>query len=140
MLIYSQAVLGGFFTVINFGMSVNAIRLGMMNKTQIEELQRVHFLAIHIDEGRRYGGPTITYPLGPSNDSQPSRRIFAIVQTQPSDNPWDLHSRLNNLRSIMGEHYIEWFLPTYGPCCLHNSADSFYALDVQRLKDRYGVN
>jgi hypothetical protein len=120
-------------------MSANGIRLGMMNKTQIEELQQVYCLAIHIDDCGPYGGPTITYPMKPSNDSQPLRRTFAIVQTRPSDSPWDLNSRVNNLKSIMGDHYFEWLLPTYSPCCRHDGLESFYALDVERLKDMYGI-
>lgn len=135
----AMAVLGGFFAIICFGMSANGIRLGMMNKTQIEELQRVHCLAIHINDSGRYGGRTIAYPLRPSNDSESSRRTFAIVQTRPSDNPWDLNSRLNNLKSIMGQHYFEWLLPTYGPCCRHDALESFYALDVERLKNMCGI-
>jgi len=104
---------------------------------------------------------TITYPIPPRKSSNSSRnthsphasdpeaivsstnlRTFAIVPTSPGDNPWDI-GRLNNLKSILGERYIDWILPIRNsPCCSHDNPESDYplGLDVERVKREYGLD
>ena len=172
----ATAVLGGFFSLICFGMTANSIKLALNNVTTVEELGRAYFLAIHIDNPEQYGGPppiedqsgttypyyqTITYPLRHSTAAPPSSagsageerydveahgsskalRTFVVVQSKPSDNPWRL-SPLENIKSIMGQSYVDWLLPLkYSPCCFHDDPKSDYPLgpDVERLKREYGL-
>ncbi|KAH7312009.1 DHHC palmitoyltransferase-domain-containing protein [Rhexocercosporidium sp. MPI-PUGE-AT-0058] len=56
-------------------------------------------------------------------------RTFAILSMQKvNQNPWDLGSAMLNLRSVMGDSIIKWFLPTRSPCCNHENTESYYAI------------
>ena len=83
----ATAAIGGFFSLICFGMTANSIKLALKNMTTVEELGRAYFLAIHIDNPEQYDGPpaiehptgttrpyyqTITYPLRPSTATPPN--------------------------------------------------------------------
>lgn len=146
----AMLALGAVFMIICFGMSLHNIQLGMKNRTTVEELGRVYFMAIHIDNPARQATTansyyhTITYPLRPSTNphSNQALRTFAVVQTKQTDNPWNLGHPLDNLRSIMGDRFIDWILPLkYPPCCFHDDPESDYSLgpDVERLKRDYGL-
>lgn len=69
-------------------------------------------------------------------------RTFAILQMlQVGENPWDLGSRLLNLKTIMGTGLLDWFLPIRrSPCCNDEDAESQYALGpaVDLLKSSVG--
>ncbi|KAH9213829.1 DHHC palmitoyltransferase-domain-containing protein [Leptodontidium sp. 2 PMI_412] len=57
-------------------------------------------------------------------------RTFAILSMQDvNQNPWDLGSALLNVKSVMGNNIIDWFLPVRrSPCCNHESTESHYAV------------
>ncbi|KAI4807076.1 zf-DHHC-domain-containing protein, partial [Aureobasidium sp. EXF-8845] len=61
---------------------------------------------------------TITYPLNVMHDASPETtlspptssppRTFAILRTHSGMNPWNLGA-VRNLKSIMGDHWYDWF-------------------------------
>ncbi|PVH86213.1 zf-DHHC-domain-containing protein [Cadophora sp. DSE1049] len=57
-------------------------------------------------------------------------RTFGILSMQDvGQNPWDLGSALLNVKSVMGNSILEWFLPIRrSPCCNHESTESYYAI------------
>ncbi|RDW62213.1 hypothetical protein BP6252_11646 [Coleophoma cylindrospora] len=68
-------------------------------------------------------------------------RTFAILQTQPGENPWNLGSAFLNWQSVMGMTVLDWFLPfKLSPCCNHEFTESYYALGpcMDELKARVG--
>lgn len=95
---------------------------------------------------------TVSYPIPeefatPPNSSQAGeaqeRRVFAIVDTKPGENPFDLGSRLANAQEVMGYTVLEWLLPLkHSPCTDHSSKEGAYALGpaVQRLKKEAGLD
>ncbi|KAJ0296157.1 hypothetical protein COL516b_011909 [Colletotrichum fioriniae] len=115
--------------------------------------------SIRVPNGTRPGNSygLITYPLPkypqgiPTSsdatvDSETPRdrlatRTFAIVRTEPDENPWDL-GYARNWTSIMGYTLIDWLLPIRGsPCANHDSMESDYEMGplVQRLRERHGL-
>ncbi|CAL5872097.1 uncharacterized protein PFLUO_LOCUS6354 [Penicillium psychrofluorescens] len=78
----------------------------------------------------------------PAEESTPDRHVFAILQTLPGENPFDLGSAWKNLRQVMGDSVAEWLLPLkQSPCADHTSLESAYALGpvVTRLKQEAGL-
>ncbi|KAF7862739.1 hypothetical protein EAF04_007612 [Stromatinia cepivora] len=68
---------------------------------------------------------------------QKAVRTFAILEMSLGDNPWDLGSALLNWKSVMGEHFIDWFLPMKrSPCCNHENTESQFSIgpSVDRLR------
>ncbi|KAH7390236.1 DHHC palmitoyltransferase-domain-containing protein [Cadophora sp. MPI-SDFR-AT-0126] len=57
-------------------------------------------------------------------------RTFGILSMQNvGENPWDLGSALLNVKSVMGNSFLEWVLPIQrSPCCNHESTESYYAI------------
>ena len=95
----------------------------------------------------------ITYPFLPkasnttSTEGQEKKdirttlnpRTFAILQTNPGDNPWDLGA-VANFKGVMGENWWDWLLPLrYSPICKRPRDTSEYPFgpDVDRLKRDY---
>jgi len=81
---------------------------------------------------------TVTYPLEGTLPSDrpplpaPEPRTFAILETWPGLNPWDLGSSYLNFEAIFGTKLHHWLLPIrHSPCCDHSSAVSFYPLGPQ---------
>ncbi|PNH38068.1 hypothetical protein VD0004_g8739 [Verticillium dahliae] len=55
-------------------------------------------------------------------------RTFAILRTEPDENPWDLGWK-ENWKQVMGNSIIDWLLPIRkSPCALHENADSDYPM------------
>lgn len=136
-------------------MAATSARFVFTNTTNIDLLRkdRVHQLAILVPQGTpstpHYS--TITYPLphaigsagaevqpdadaqrssGTTLDSrdQQAARTFAILRTEPGENPWDL-GYYRNFKSVMGQSIFEWLLPIkHSPCCDHDSPESDYAM------------
>ena len=86
----------------------------------------------------RYWKGTVTYPLAgmlPTDRPPlpaPTSRTFAILETPPGLNPWDLGSSSWNLAAVLGYRWYDWFLPfRHSPCCDHQSRVSFYAMGPQ---------
>ena len=168
----AMTTLGGVFCLVSLGMMLNSVHLALKNMTTIESLGGGYFLAIHISDPAQHGAianpdgvtqpqpyfRTITYPIPPRKSATSSRNIpspdpeatissttlrtFAIVPTKPGDNPWNI-GPLNNLKSILGERYIDWILPIHNsPCCSHDNPESDYPLGLvmERLKREYGLD
>ena len=76
---------------------------------------------------------TITYPLQLPTDRPPlpapEFRTFAILETLPGMQPWDLGRPSLNFRAVFGRHPHDWLLPIRrSPCCDHSSLVSQYPL------------
>ncbi|KAI0805431.1 DHHC palmitoyltransferase-domain-containing protein [Xylaria sp. FL0064] len=68
-------------------------------------------------------------------------RTFAILQTAPGENPWDL-GPWRNWKSVMGVNPLDWVLPIrHSPCATHDSSESLYRMDpiLDQLRARYGL-
>jgi len=79
---------------------------------------------------------TVTYPLNLPTDRPPlpapSPRTFAILETPPGMNPWDLGTPWRNFTAVMGPKLHNWLLPIgHSPCCDHTSRISWYPLGPQ---------
>lgn len=151
-----RSSLFGFFA---FGMTISSLQLAAYNLTTIENLNRrsaVWTLAIRVPRrilSERWAPTfrTITYPLQPvpPAESEVAREfpvgeqhVFAILQTLPGENPFDLGSPLKNLQQVMGFTLLEWLLPIkQSPCADHSSHESAFALGpvVTRLKKEAGL-
>ncbi|RDL41585.1 uncharacterized protein BP5553_01564 [Venustampulla echinocandica] len=66
-------------------------------------------------------------------------RTFAVLKTEPGVNPWDLGSPLLNLKVVMGNRMIDWFLPTRSPCANHEDPESQFQLGpaIDKLRKSY---
>lgn len=162
LLTISRSSLFGLFS---FGMTISSLQLAMWNLSTIENLNRrsaVWTLAIRVPDRMlarlnpesRWAPTfrTITYPLPPvplspeaARDYQPPEKqhVFAILQTLPGENPFDLGSPFKNLQQVLGYSIIDWFLPLrQSPCADRTTGDSFYELGpvVSRLKKEAGLN
>jgi len=93
-----------------------------------------------------YWKGTVTYPLHPDTDRAPLpapvTRTFAILETPPGMNPWDLGTPWRNFTAVFGHHFHQWFIPyRHSPCCDHSSGTSFYPLgpDFEWLLEDAGL-
>ncbi|KAJ5647431.1 Palmitoyltransferase pfa5 [Penicillium lividum] len=152
----------GFFTGV---MTLSSLQMAMVNVTTIENLSRhshVWILAIRVPEhlldrlwvSESAWAPTfrmVSYPSqgatlpSPSppqpTDSTAERHVFAILHTEPGENPFDL-GYWNNLQQVMGYSLTDWLLPLKpSPCADHTSQESAFALGpvVTRLKQEAGL-
>jgi palmitoyltransferase len=71
-----------------------------------------------------------------------ARRTFAVLRTNPNENPWNL-GLYGNWKAVMGDRPIDWFLPIKpSPCSRHDDdMRSLYPMGVvlERVKQRYGL-
>ncbi|EED17522.1 DHHC zinc finger membrane protein [Talaromyces stipitatus ATCC 10500] len=78
-----------------------------------------------------------------NNTNQPTdMRMFAILRTQPGENPFDLGDPIKNLQQVMGNTLWDWLLPLrIAPCVDHSSIVSAYPMGsvVDRLKREAGI-
>ncbi|PLB45885.1 zf-DHHC-domain-containing protein, partial [Aspergillus steynii IBT 23096] len=155
--------LSGLFGLFTFGMTLSSLQLAMFNLSTIENINRqsvVWTLAIRVpnhvlakfnpDTQWAPTFRTITYPLPPMPppNLQPGaeyqhfpppaeQHVFAILQTLPGENPFDLGSPFKNLQQIMGFSLFDWILPLkHSPCADHNDQETTFAFGpvVSRLK------
>ena len=89
----------------------------------------------------RYWKGTVTYPLAgmlPTDRPPlpaPASRTFAILETPPGLNPWDLGTSWRNLAAVLGYNWYDWLLPfRHSPCCDHESRVSFYPMGPQFIE------
>ncbi|KID82491.1 DHHC zinc finger membrane protein [Metarhizium guizhouense ARSEF 977] len=155
-------VISSFFGLFALGMTLTGGRFLLTNITNIDMLRRrqTFNLAVRIPLGTPASTKyqTITYPILPkvagatgsgqldddaaastSARDQDAFRTFAILKTEPYENPWDL-GFWENWKSVMGNEPWEWFLPIrHSPCCNHDSMHSDYRLGpvLDDLKKRY---
>lgn len=138
-----------FFFLFTGGMSVTSIGLTVSNVTTIENLSRrskVWTLAIYIGDSpdpskTSYPFPIVAYPIprkSSHDESTPSQsRVFAVLQTKPGENPFDLGSPMKNLQQVLGYTLWDWLLPIKpSPCIDHSSPVSIYPMGpvVDRLR------
>jgi hypothetical protein len=142
-----------FGIFVRFGLYV------LMNRTTIEDLQRIHprhCVAVRVHESefpRRtetigpdrpppffyvpYPFPTI-YGNNGTNSTQ-NRTFYAILMPKQGMNFWDL-GYWENFKSIMGYHAWDWFLPlSHSPCRDHSNGFSDFQLgkDFEELERTY---
>ncbi|OTB03932.1 hypothetical protein M426DRAFT_321234 [Hypoxylon sp. CI-4A] len=68
-------------------------------------------------------------------------RTFAILKTEPGENPWDL-GVYRNWQAVMGTNVIDWILPICRPPCVdHDSPEGFYPMGrvLTDVLARYGL-
>ena len=156
--------LAGFFCLFTLGMSLTSGKYVFENITNIDALRHgyVYHIAVRLPRnatGSMFDYPTVTYPLpiiddsdsgvnvvvangnGSSARDRRAKRTFAILKTQPGENPFDL-GPWNNWKSVMGNSVWEWMLPIkHSPCCRHDSNVSEYEFGplIGKLKQRYNV-
>ena len=89
---------------------------------------------------------TVTYPLHLPTDRPPlpapHPKTFAILETLPGMNLWDLGSSYLNFKAVFGESLHDWLLPVkHSPCCDHSSLVSQYPLgpDFEELLVESGL-
>lgn len=89
---------------------------------------------------------TVTYPLQLQTDRPPlpapTPKTFAILETLPGMNVWDLGGGCRNLQTILGSSLHEWLLPIkHSPCCDHSSMISQFPLgpDFEELLIEAGL-
>ncbi|KAK4456882.1 putative palmitoyltransferase [Cladorrhinum samala] len=150
--------LSAFFGLFTFTMACTSMRYACMNLTNVDYVKSkrvVHQLAIRVPRGTTKGPNygVITYPLpkpgnGPgvhapeeSARDQLATRTFAIIKTEMGENPWDL-GPYRNWKSIMGDSWIDWFLPfKHSPCASFENNESFYEMGplYQQLRERFSL-
>ncbi|KAJ5947394.1 hypothetical protein N7466_000409 [Penicillium verhagenii] len=156
--------LSGFFGFFTLVMTLSSLQMAMINVTTIENLSRhscVWTLAVRVPDhlldrlwvSESAWAPTFRMvsfpqedPISPSqpqpiNPSTTERRVFAILNTSPGENPFDL-GKWKNLQQVMGYSLTDWLLPVKpSPCADHTSQESAFALGpvVTRLKQEAGL-
>ncbi|KAI1395040.1 zf-DHHC-domain-containing protein [Hypoxylon fuscum] len=151
-------VLAGFFGLFTFLMTVTSLRYILLNMTNVDALSsqsKVYQLAIRVPRGTTSTDKfsVVTYPLpkpgeatngyqahgaangngafvavGPARRDDLATRTFAILKTEPGENPWDL-GLWRNWRTVMGQNPLDWLLPLRrSPCVDHDSLDGFYPM------------
>ena len=139
-------------------MTGTAARFVCSNMTNIDLLKRrmSYQLAVRVPLGtastERF--MTITYPLprlqangtaAPEPDGERdrlARRTFAILRTEPGENPWDLGWK-RNWTEVMGQSPFDWLLPIRkSPCARHQCEESEYPYGplISELKVRHGLD
>lgn len=145
-------------------MLLTSLHLALLNSSTIESLDRhtkVWTLAILIPRPKDYYNlppdayppfPIVSYPgttskISPnaSTDTtpEPPRREFAILDTHPGENPFDLGNPFANLKEVMGYSVLDWLLPVKNsPCSFHSNQESAFRLGpvVQRMKREAGLD
>ncbi|KAH6656520.1 palmitoyltransferase PFA5 [Truncatella angustata] len=160
----------GLFTFLMSNTSWNYIVTNMTNVDMLGRRKKVYQIAVRVplshESCDKYH--TVTYPLPrpgetpsahmsglasnglnwPEETSSQARRDalairkFAILKTDPGENPWDL-GIWRNWQEVMGPSIIDWFLPIRkSPCTNHDSHESYYRMDkmLKRIKERYGID
>lgn len=89
---------------------------------------------------------TVSYPLHLPSDRPPlpapHPRTFAILETLPGMNVWDLGSSWQNFKAVFGSELHDWLLPIkHSPCCDHSSEVSQFPLgpDFEELLIEAGL-
>ncbi|KAI0885932.1 zf-DHHC-domain-containing protein [Annulohypoxylon maeteangense] len=80
--------------------------------------------------------------VSPSTRDDLATRTFAILRTEPGENPWDIGA-WKNWQSVMGTNVLDWILPfRRSPCANHESHDSFYPMGkvLADVLARYNLN
>jgi palmitoyltransferase len=162
--IIATLALAAFFGLFCFMMAITAFRFVFTNQTNIDILKKqvTYQIAVRVPLGTPSTPTyyTVTYPLpklerraeGEINDTarisektssrdRLARRTFAILRTEPGENPWHLGYR-RNFRSVMGNNVVDYLFPiTRPPCTNHENEESDYPFGplLEELKIRHGI-
>ncbi|KAI5856451.1 DHHC palmitoyltransferase-domain-containing protein [Tricharina praecox] len=110
-------VLACIFGVFSAGMALSTAQLIVRNLGTVDSLSaeaKVYQLAIH-DPNPPVNNPDAYRPIGPrvwlpvNTAPGESQRCFAIVRTQPGENPWMCDSTYENFCSALGGGFLQWF-------------------------------
>jgi palmitoyltransferase len=94
--------------------------------------------------------PSTHDPANPSPDTNATQppplphsetRTFAILESKPGENPFDI-GYFNNFREVLGDTIWDWLLPIRpSPCTYHDSHEGMYRTGpvVQRLREEAGI-
>jgi palmitoyltransferase len=140
------------FFLFTFGMFLTTFYNMAINYTTVEILQKGGVYNVALLKPRISASSTPYSSTNPSpnpNQQNPvlcelqrsHSRSYIVVQTQPGDNPWDMGA-WKNVRSIMGESVIGWFIPwTMSPIVQHDSHEGEFGWGkvVQRMMEEHGV-
>lgn len=161
----------GLFTCAMWLTSLRYVFINQTNVDVLSARKKVYQLAVRVPLGTPSTAmySTVTYPLardgqttggrqgrpGPSESASSNEapsakelrdmkaaRTFAIVRTEPGENPWDL-GWYRNWESVMGTNVFDWFLPLHrSPCTDHGSTRSMYRMGkvLSKVKHRYGLD
>ncbi|KAI0476423.1 palmitoyltransferase PFA5 [Xylariaceae sp. FL0804] len=153
--------LAAFFGLFTFLMSFTSMRYIFLNMTNVDALgyqRKVYQLATRVPLGTMPSDKytVVTYPLpksGPATASEQSTthtltsrdslatRTFAILRTDPQENPWDL-GWFRNWQLVMGTNPLDWLLPIReSPCANHDSHESYYPMGsaFEDVRKRHGL-
>lgn len=150
--------LAAMFMFFAMGMTFTSGKYILENITNIDALRsdQEHFLAVRVplDSPSTQNYWTVTYPLprpeGLTHDhngnplaprDESARKTFAVVRTNPGENPWDL-GPWENFKTVMGNNPLEWMLPIrHSPCCNREDMGSDYKMGpvVDRVRERYNL-
>ncbi|KAF2431391.1 hypothetical protein EJ08DRAFT_185805 [Tothia fuscella] len=143
----------GLFGFMALGLfAVTTFQNEVKNVTTVEGYARDNFssvfVAVYLPHGytpRHDKKPPlaiITYPLPRESLPDVLRKTFAVIECGTNDRLWDLGSWLENLKSVMGERYIDWFIPIRrSPCCSRGGDDYDYPFGraLRKRKREYGL-
>ncbi|KAF2014490.1 zf-DHHC-domain-containing protein [Aaosphaeria arxii CBS 175.79] len=134
--------LAGLFFLFTFGMFATTFYNLSINQTTVEVMQRdfVHQVALR---GGNLNPPNTTSDQSVvlCEVSRSPTRSYIVVQTELGTGLWDL-GPLANIRSIMGDSLIEWFVPLRMSPCLHHrdhSGEFPWGRKVVRLMEEHGA-
>jgi palmitoyltransferase len=157
--------ISGFFGIFCFMMTITAFRFIFTNQTNIDILKKqvTYQVAVRVPLGAppTSNYHTVTYPLPrpeqrlhgqvngtarisekTSSRDRLARKTFAILKTEPGENPWHLGYR-RNFQSVMGNNVFEYLFPiSRSPCTNHEDEESDYPFGplIDELKVRYGIS
>jgi palmitoyltransferase len=159
--IVAVLALAGLFCFFTVGMTLTSGKYIFENITNIDVLRKssVYHIAIrvppHTEPSSEY--TTVIYPLplqAPQQGHQymannyadaardrHATHTFAIVRTEPGENPFDL-GPWRNFKAVMGNTVLEWLFPIkHSPCCDHDSMISDYEFGplIEELKKRHNI-
>ncbi|KAI7156926.1 hypothetical protein KC349_g5969 [Hortaea werneckii] len=174
--------MGIFFFLLTLETDMTAVILAVLNLTTPENIRMktaVWQLAVRVPDGfDRSGLKTVSFPSGTLRDPEKAgnsegseateedkeegderalqtaddTHLFAILQSEPGDNPWDI-GRWQNFTQMMGKYPWNWLLPMqHSPFCNPDEAKSrqcrpemaltsFFVtgIDVQAMRARAGM-
>ncbi|KAF2175785.1 hypothetical protein K469DRAFT_646569 [Zopfia rhizophila CBS 207.26] len=117
--------LAGFFFLFCFGMFVTSFYHIAINITTVESLNK-DVATYNIALLRSPSDTATASPNALCEIQRTPSRSYIVLQTNPGERPWDLGT-LANIKSIMGDSWIDWFLPLkMSPCTVHRGDVGHY--------------
>lgn len=95
-----------------------------------------------VENGNGASGAGIESGVGSATRDDLATRTFAILKTEPGENPWNV-GVWRNWQTVMGTNIFDWFLPVQrSPCATHESHESFYPMGhaLADVLARYGLS